>query len=356
MRYLILPVAGLSSRFPDMRPKWMLTMPNGKLMVEQSVSKINTRIFKKVFIVALKKHIDDYCDRRLLISSLKKNISKNVELVELKKPTTCQASTAVQLIKKTGIKGSILIKDCDNQFKIETKDLKKDVNSIFTIDVNTQELIDAKNKSYVEINKRNDVINIIEKKIISDLFCCGAYAFKSSNSFIKNAEELLKESNDVYISHVIFKMLFNGERFKSIEASNYSDWGTLKEFRSFQKKNITIFCDFDGCLVINGSKFGKNGWNSSPIESNLKILKKISLTYNLKLIITTSRPKSQIKFINKILRKYDFKNILIITDLPHGKRILVNDFSNTNPYPSAEALNITRDSDELKRILNDLVF
>jgi hypothetical protein len=49
--------------------------------------------------------------------------------------------------------------------KNKTKDLKKDVNSIFTIDVNTQELIDAKNKSYVEINKRNDVINIVEKNI-----------------------------------------------------------------------------------------------------------------------------------------------------------------------------------------------
>ena len=32
MKILLLPVAGQSARYPGMRPKWLLTMPNGKLM------------------------------------------------------------------------------------------------------------------------------------------------------------------------------------------------------------------------------------------------------------------------------------------------------------------------------------
>jgi len=39
MKTLLLPVAGKSARYPGMRPKWLLTMPNGKLMIEQSVCK-----------------------------------------------------------------------------------------------------------------------------------------------------------------------------------------------------------------------------------------------------------------------------------------------------------------------------
>ena len=42
-------------------------------------------------------------------------------------------------------------------------------------------------------------------------------------------------------------------------------------------------------------------------------------------------------------------------NLPHGRRILVNDFSNTNPYPSALAINIERNSQELSNIFSNIV-
>ena len=34
---LIVPIAGASSRFPDMKPKWMLTHPRGNMMVVEAV-------------------------------------------------------------------------------------------------------------------------------------------------------------------------------------------------------------------------------------------------------------------------------------------------------------------------------
>ena len=255
-------------------------------------------------------------------------------------------------IKK--INGSILIKDCDNKFSVEDKYLKNIENSIYAININTQDLVDAKNKSYIEKNAYNNVINIVEKKIISDFFCCGGYGFKSSKDFQLNARFLLKKSKDVYISHVILRMLLNGNQFKYKKADHYIDWGTLREFRNWQRKSVT-FCDFDGCLVINGSKFGKKGWKTEPISENLNSLKKIHQIYNLKLIIVTSRPKSELKYIKKILAKFDLAKADIITDLPHGRRIIINDFSNTNPYPSASSINVIRNSKELSEILSNLI-
>ena len=40
MTTLILPVAGKSSRFKGLRPKWLLTMPDGKLLIEKSIRNI----------------------------------------------------------------------------------------------------------------------------------------------------------------------------------------------------------------------------------------------------------------------------------------------------------------------------
>ena len=37
----------------------------------------------------------------------------------------------------------------------------------------------------------------------------------------------------------------------------------------------------------------------------------------------------------------------VITDLPHASRVLINDFSNSNPYPTSQAINLVRDSNNL---------
>ena len=135
MKTLILPVAGRSARYPGMRPKWMLTMPNGKLMIEQSVSKINCEKFDKVYVIALKEHIDRYVNYKNLLKSLRKNISKKVEIFQLKKDTSCQAETIYQFLKHKKIKSSFLIKDCDNEFSIDESIFRNNSKNIFSCNI-----------------------------------------------------------------------------------------------------------------------------------------------------------------------------------------------------------------------------
>jgi hypothetical protein len=143
--------------------------------------------------------------------------------------------------------------------------------------------------------------------------------------------------------------------FSYIEAENYIDWGTLREFRHFQNKSYTLFCDFDGCLVENGSKFSKNSFRTKPISENLKCLSELQNVMNIELVITTSRPKSENAYIAKILRKFKIKYNSIITDLMHSKRILINDFANTNNYPTSISINIPRNSIDLSLILRSII-
>ena len=42
----------------------------------------------------------------------------------------------------------------------------------------------------------------------------------------------------------------------------------------------------------------------------------------------------------------------LIMDLPHSKRILINDYSGSNSYPTSESINIKRDDESLEYFLN----
>ena len=60
MYTLIIPCAGSSTRFPNMRPKWMLTLPDGKLMVEKAIEGLNSKTFDRIIITILREHVEKY--------------------------------------------------------------------------------------------------------------------------------------------------------------------------------------------------------------------------------------------------------------------------------------------------------
>ena len=196
---LILPVAGKSSRFPGMRPKWLLTMPNGKLMIEDAVKGLELQKYSKIVIICLSEHIKKYCDLEMLKKTFKKNISKKIDFLILKKPTSCQAETVAKAIIKFSLSGAIYIKDCDNYFESSFIDS----NVISTVNLNEIDLVDAKNKSYVQLGKKGNVENIVEKKVISEDFCCGGYGFKSGKEFLQTYKHLhSKNPEERFIYHM----------------------------------------------------------------------------------------------------------------------------------------------------------
>ena len=52
-----------------------------------------------------------------------------------------------------------------------------------------------------------------------------------------------------------------------------------------------------------------------------------------------------------MLNELGFESCELLMNIHHTRRVLINDFSNSNPYPSAIAININRDSDNLKEYL-----
>ena len=63
---LIVPIAGRSSRFPDLKPKWMLTHPRGNMMVVEALKGLDLTGIDRIYVVGLQ----EYQDRHGFVRSL----------------------------------------------------------------------------------------------------------------------------------------------------------------------------------------------------------------------------------------------------------------------------------------------
>ena len=345
---LIIPCAGKSSRFLN-KPKWLRTCPNGNLMIQECIRGLNLTNVNDIYICFLKKHIDTYVPE-LDLRSLFSFTNKNIHVMLLENHTHNQCETVYNVLQKFDIIGPIFIKDCDNYFVHEiTKG-----NYLCGLCVNNNNPInEIHNKSFVETNSTNEITNICEKHIVSNKICVGGYSFSDSSIFINCYLECIKNikiiANELYISHLVYKCLLGCEHiFYLSEVTNYIDWGTENEWEKYTSQFKTLFVDIDGTLFYNSGEYSTPKWGESPpIEENIKRIKELFQTGKVQLFLTTAR-KSEYKHITiQQLKKYDVPYDNIIFDLFHCKRYLINDYSNTNKYPSSISINVKRDSPTL---------
>lgn len=345
---VIVPCGGKSSRFPDMRPKWMLTHPDGDLMVKKAIEQINVEP-EDIIITILREHEEKYD----IIRGLKENIGEKINIVVLDEQTKNQPETVYLTLKKTGINEGFLIKDSDNTSAIPS--WREDKNYVCYSDIQEYEDINPGNKSYIKLNDQNIIIDIVEKKVISRFFNVGGYFFTDPQKFMATFEKLNKKNNgsELYISHIIEDMILNqGELFFGKKINSYIDFGTPEQWNKYIRQFKTYFFDVDGVLFENGAQYFKPRWeDTKPLNENLEVIKKLSENDKIQLFFITSRPEKYRAMLEKKLKNLGIKYSGLIMDCLHSKRIIVDDFSNTTGYPKCEAINILRDSEDLKKYI-----
>lgn len=346
MNTLIIPCAGKSSRFPNMKPKYMLTHPDGKLMVEKAIEDINLDVFDRIIFTIVKEHDQKY-DVKLILSQVFAD-NKKVEICVLDNFTSSASETIYLTLNKMKVQGSLVIKDSDNKVKVHfDKDIK---NMIVGYDIQEhREVTNIQAKSFLIVSEQNIIQDIIEKNIVSNIICLGVYCFKNVQDFIHAYLDMKskKISGEMYISHLISYLLaYNKYIFEAVMAESYNDWGTIKEWKQEQKRFRTYFIDVDGVILKNSGKYGRINWsnNKDYLENNVKTIKKLQ-DNGAQIVITTSRQESYRKDLEKLLSDVDIKPYAILMGMNHSSRIIINDFASTNPYPSSIALSIPRNSD-----------
>lgn len=347
---LVIPMAGRSSRFPDLKPKWMLTHPSGKFMVVEAIRGLNLDDFEFIHFIYLDEHEKQHSFLRGFQEELEDaKLLPKVKFIKLMEPTHDQPETVLRGLEQGAITGPILIKDSDNYFQVNVPP----ANAICYADLNKVGLIKPRNKSYLTLDRQGNVLNIVEKLVISSSFCVGGYAFSDAQLF-KDSLKKLDATKERYISHVIYQLMLEGQTFRALETDHYSDWGTVEDWDRFKRSYGTLFVDLDGTLVKNSSAhFPPYIGDSDPILPNVEIIRQLQQSGKFEVIITTSRPEKYRAVTEAQLLRLGIHYKSLLMGLLHSKRIIINDYSKSNPYKSCDAINLKRNGDDLREILRE---
>lgn len=363
---LVVPSAGRSSRFPGVKPKWMLTQPSGCLMVVDALGALDLTHVNHVVVGLLKEHVDKYCggDVSAILKIFEDGVPRlqeiKVSIVVIAEETVDQTQTIECIINAAKVTGPIFLKDCDNQFKCPVPA----VDGVATLEITRETESGVSNvasKGYVAVNSQTgQLTSIVEKLMVSNTFCIGGYAWKSAQDFLSRVAQARKyqimasatKGVELAVSDVIWLKMAAGAPFFSIPAANYEDWGTLPSWRAFCDSFKTLFVDIDGTLMKNSGQYFVPTWGTTaPLMKNVDHLNKLHATGRVRIILVTSRLEKFREATVKQLERYGVMYDQILFGMLHASRVVINDYAPTNPYPSAECVNIPRNAEDLPHML-----
>lgn len=344
---VIVPAAGLSTRFPNVKPKYLHFGYDHKMMLYKAVEPFIGKY--DITVVLLKEHVEKYNAYDFV-----KNEIPNVNIIMLDMATRGPAETVLAAIEKLllwkdDIDFEFIVKDCDSFFNHRVEERKNYVCVSHIADSET--LHNLGSKSFIKYNDQGIVTDIIEKQVVSDSFCVGAYKFSSAEQYVHTYNKIKNRGGELFVSHIIQDMLENGEVFFKKTVTKYVDVGTAADWHKYNDMPV-LFCDVDGTLIKAQSRYGDYTYNHPPVvlQENYKRIKEYH-DKGCQIWFTTARPDEYRDMTLDMIRSLGFVNFRLITGLHNARRVLINDYNASNPYPRAEAINIQRDHDNLKDFL-----
>src|ERR1044072_244746 len=277
MRTLLVPAAGRCSRYPDLRPKWVLTHPTGKLMIDMVLEAMDYRQFDRTVITVIKKH----CEQTPVPVILLQIFDDSVDILVLENETSSAAETVFQSILQAEIEGDVIIKDSDCIVRTAVPDRS---NFIVGLSINESSPVDRiQSKSFIVKDDNDIILDIVEKDVVSNVICVGVYAANTRQFVDAYAEiresDVLQRAGELYVSHVMsYLMLQKKVLFHYIEADDFGDWGTLEDWYKEIDRHKTYGFTVHGVIRKNYGKYGEQNWSNTfePIAENVRVVKQLS--------------------------------------------------------------------------------
>ena len=325
----------------------MLSHPmSHRMMVTEAISGLNLDFFDNIYFICLQQHEDKYQFMKGFVSELDDaGLREKSNIVLLPEQTDSQSETVYTFLSGYDLDGFVFIKDSDGFYRCDVEER----NQVAYFDLNDMDDINARTKSYVDLDVNDVVTNIVEKKVISSTFSSGGYGFADAKEFCKTFEKLQDMDGECYISHIIFEMMLSGSTFYGTKTTDFKDWGTLDAWNKYKSQYKCLFVDIDGTLITNSSHhFPPYIGSGEPIENNIDFLAELYEQGKTKIILTTSRPEKYRQLTVMELQTKGVPYDELVMSLPHCQRVIINDFARSNPYPSCKSINIPRNTDDLK--------
>lgn len=249
MKTLIIPCAG--NKKIDGQPPYLLRHPDGKLLLMKCIETVPLMEDDKVVVVILTEDNRQYHASDIIYGELQREI--NVNVVMLNESSGGAAETVFKAIQIEKVVGEIVIKDINNFLKTPSFHYRNYIVGL-NLMKHKCDIHKLQNKSFLRVNESGQVLDIIEKHILSEYICVGLYGVGSADDFV-NAYLRLADSNyhtdKIYISHVIaYLMGYKNRIFHYVEADYLEDWTEESTWMQVQNKYALYFLNLD--TLFNG--------------------------------------------------------------------------------------------------------
>jgi hypothetical protein len=274
----------------------------------------------------------------------------------LEEPTRSQAETVARTLDRLQLQEPFLVRDSDNTFALDG--IEQPANYVCVDSLNNHDLINPRNKSYLQTDHKGLVTNIREKVVISDLFSVGGYYFTDPERFLHYYQRLLNASADwqreLYISDVIGSMILDGIPFHARRVDRYEDWGTVHEWKGKLLAKKAFFVSLDGFLFERGSEhFRPRFEDVSPIPKAVEALQALAAKGHA-LIYLSIRPPELAELTRKHMREAGVPDGPLVCGCPIARWELITAPHPSMPFQTSSALELnTDDPNLLEKILGE---
>lgn len=276
----VICAAGEGSRFKaDLEgiPKPAI-MLNGKSLLEWSLDSLPIFNDDKIIIITQSKH---RLKEKLFYEINKKYPFNDVEWLELSYLTTGQLETAVLAEMYLDSSGSICIYNSDSYFKSKgllSSILNKDNDGVIPCAE-----VEGSSWSFCKTDGKNRIIEVKEKKRISNWASIGFYYFKDTYKFLDRAKQHLSKDlsgDEYYVAPLYDEYIKKGETIALDPITEFYPMGTPSQIEDFWNISMSVIKqqNLKSCLVVDLD-------NTITIEDpsiaypnkkpNLKIIKKL---------------------------------------------------------------------------------
>jgi hypothetical protein len=346
---VVLPIAGRSSRFRGLRPKWMLTAPTGELMLEKSLCTVKDWRNRRVVVGALGEHLDGLQGR----DTLGRAFGDAIEIVTFDEQTSGPADTVSQMISRAGIEGPIFVKDCDSWFE-PSENVFSDCVCFTDLRSVGGEVRNIAAKSFLHLNENALLLGLVEKSVSSNYISVGGYGFHDARIFTEAYGRLVARGHEgePFVSNVILDAMVHGAVFKGIASEGYVDVGTLEAWNQYRANMGLYLVDLDGVVLRNAGQYTTPNWEDPDVElpANVEVLRKL-VARGAQIVLVTARPERYREKTEKFLAGLGLSWHAAVFGVNHATRHIINDYAASNPYPAAVAINLFRNDDKLAAML-----
>lgn len=213
MLNILVPMAGKGISFKNAGysfPKPLIDV-QGKTMIEAVINNLKPSCEHRFIFVCLKEDYDKYD----LYHILQNATDNKFEVVTINGPTEGAACTALTAIRYINNDSDLIIANSDqyieggiNSFIEKVREGEKD-GLIMTFSSSHPKW------SYARADADNKVMEVAEKKVISDQATVGIYYFRKGSDFTDSAQSMIHKNirynNEFYICPVYNEMILNGK-------------------------------------------------------------------------------------------------------------------------------------------------